>query len=316
MDTLLNLRAFLTTARTGSFSKAARELGVAPSVVTKRVQQLEWQLRCPLFHRTTRVVSLTEIGERYVPSVKDIVNGYDEMAAGILKSPGEIEGHLRIKTPAAATARLLGKVFTDFQAAHPRVTLEVIVMDRSASPVEEGFDISLGVFSASYEGVVEEPLSFYPRMACASPGYLAKHGAPKTPRDLAEHHCLAFTPSGANWSFQTRQGAISINVHPHMSTNDAQLLLSATQAGHGISVLSGLVAAPALADGSIVRILEDYALPDLSLTAWVPKSRIHLARVQALLSRIREEVAVMPRLYEVPERRRGARVRAETVAAE
>jgi DNA-binding transcriptional LysR family regulator len=296
MDAFQNMRAFLATARCGSFSGAARELGVVASVVTKRVRQLEWQLKSELFHRTTRHVRLTEIGERYLPSIRDILTRYDEMSAGILKAPGEIEGHLRIKAPAATTVLFLGRAFTEFQAAYPRVTMEVVVMDRSVNPIEEGFDVAIGVFSAAYEGVAEEPLSLYPRLLCASPDYLARYGTPRHPQDLTHHRCMLFQPSGSVWSFHTKRGDITINVNPHFSTNDADLLLSATRMGHGISVLSGIVAQPALRDGSIVPVLQGYRLPDLSLKAWIPETRLHLKRVQALLGLIREEVSKMPSL--------------------
>jgi DNA-binding transcriptional LysR family regulator len=103
MDTILNMKAFMATARSGSFSEAARQLSVAPSVVSKRVNQLEWQLRSRLLERTTRRVRLTEVGDKYQPSIRGIVSEYVDLVAGMLRSPGELEGHLRVKSPAALT---------------------------------------------------------------------------------------------------------------------------------------------------------------------------------------------------------------------
>lgn len=105
-DTLLNMKAFLSTSRGGSFSEAARQIGVATSVITKRVNQLEWALNAKLLERTTRSVKLTEIGERYLASIRDIVGEYDDMVAGIRRSPGELEGHVRIKAPVALSTVL------------------------------------------------------------------------------------------------------------------------------------------------------------------------------------------------------------------
>jgi DNA-binding transcriptional LysR family regulator len=285
------MKAFLATARAGSFTAAAREIGVAPSVVTKRVRQLEWQLRSELLHRTTRSVTLTEIGERYMTSIQHIVTAYDELAAGVLRAPGEIEGHLRVKSPAAASEKLLARVFTEFQADHPHVTLEVMVMDRSVNPVEEGLDIAIGVQAASYDGVVEELLSRYPRVVCAAPRYIQAHGEPASPRGLLDHHCLQFVPMGRVWTFQAELGPISITIHPRFSTNDARLLLDVARAGVGIAVLSKLVAGQALSEGSLVPVLSGYGLPDLALRALVPESRVHLARVQALLGAIRDALS-------------------------
>lgn len=291
MDRLQCMKAFLATARAGSFTAAAREIGVAPSVVTKRVRQLEWQLRCELLHRTTRSVTLTDIGERYMSSIEHILTAYEELASGILRTPGEIEGHIRVKAPAAASEKLLGRVFNEFQAAHPHVTLDVIVMDRTVNPVEEGLDIAVGVQAASYDGVVEELLSRYPRVACAAPSYLAGRGEPGAPRELLDHDCLQFLPMGRVWTFQAELGPINVTIHPKYSTNDARLLVDAAKSGLGIAVLSKLVAGEALAEGSLVPVLADYALPDLALRALVPESRVHLTRVQALLDAIRDALA-------------------------
>src|SRR5262249_22541451 len=100
-DSLLNMKAFLATARAGSFSEAGRQLGVAPSVITKRVGQLEWSLKTTLLRRSTRRLALTEVGERYLDVIRQIVREYDEMAKGIMRSPNELEGQLRIKAPAS-----------------------------------------------------------------------------------------------------------------------------------------------------------------------------------------------------------------------
>ena len=225
MDTILNMKAFLATARSGSFSEAARQLSVAPSVVSKRVNQLEWQLRARLLERTTRRVRLTEVGEQYLPTVRGIVTEYEDLVTGIQRSPGELEGHIRVKAPSALTRLHLGKVFTAFQQANARVTLEVVLIDRSVNPIEEGFDVVLSVLPSSYEGVAEEALLAYPRVACASPAYLKQRGEPKHPRDLASHDCLVFQPAGTTWTFQSRRAPISVSVRPKFSSNDIQVIV-------------------------------------------------------------------------------------------
>jgi DNA-binding transcriptional LysR family regulator len=294
MDTILNMKAFLATARSGSFSEAARQLSVAPSVISKRVNQLEWQLRARLLERTTRRVRLTEVGEQYLPTVRGIVTEYDDLVTGIQRSPGELEGHIRVKAPSALTHLHLGRVFTAFQQANPRVTLEVVLIDRSVNPIEEGFDVVLGLLPASYEGVAEEALLPYPRVACASPDYLKQHGEPKHPRDLANHDCLVFQPAGTTWTFQSRRGPISVPVKPKFSSNDIQVIVAAVQDSSGVAVLSRLIAKQALRSGAIVPVLEEYPLPDHWLKAFIPQSRIGLARVQALLACVRGAFVPVP----------------------
>lgn len=294
MDTILNMKAFLATARSGSFSEAARQLSVAPSVVSKRVNQLEWQLRSRLLERTTRRVRLTEVGEQYLPTIRGIITEYDDLVAGSLRAPGELEGHIRVKSPAAITNLHLGKIFTDFQRAHPRVTLEVVLMDRSVNPIEEGFDVVLGLLPASYENVIEESLLPYPRVACASPKYLKQRGEPKHPRDLASHDCLVFQPAGATWTFGSKRGPISVQVRPKFISNDIQMIVNAAKDGSGIAVLSKLISKQARKDGSLVPLLTDFPLPDHWLKAFIPQSRVGLARVQALLAAVRGAFSPVP----------------------
>jgi DNA-binding transcriptional LysR family regulator len=294
MDTILNMKAFLATARSGSFSEAARQLSVAPSVVSKRVNQLEWQLRSRLLERTTRRVRLTEIGEQYLPTIRGIITEYDDLVAGSLRSPGELEGHIRVKSPAAITTLHLGKVYTEFQRTHPRVTLEIVLMDRSVNPIEEGFDVVLGLLPASYDNVIEEALVPYPRIACASPDYLKQHGEPKHPRDLASHDCLVFQPAGSNWTFQSKRGPISVQVRPKFSSNDIQVIVEAAKDGSGIAVVSKLISKQPRREGSLVPVLTDFPLADHWLKAFIPKSRIGLARVQALLTAIRGAFSPVP----------------------
>jgi len=294
MDTILNMKAFLATARSGSFSEAARQLSVAPSVVSKRVNQLEWQLRSRLLERTTRRVRLTEVGEQYLPTIRGIITEYDDLVAGSLRAPGELEGQIRVKSPAALTNLHLGKVFTEFQRKHPRVTLEIVLIDRSVNPIEEGFDVVLGLLPASFDNVVEEALVPYPRIACASPKYLKQRGEPKHPRDLATHDCLVFQPAGSTWTFQSKRGPISVQVRPRFSSNDIHLIVETAKDGGGIAVLSKLISRQAMKQGALVPVMQEFPLPDHWLKAFIPQSRLVVARVQALLAAVRGAFSPIP----------------------
>jgi DNA-binding transcriptional LysR family regulator len=192
VDTLLNIKAFLTTARAGSFSAAARELGVAPSVIVKRINRLEDQMRAQLFLRSTRKLTLTETGERYFPRYQSIVGEVEDAINGAASSAQQLEGLLRVKCPTTLAILNFGAILSDFQVAHPGITVELALIDRSVNPVEEDFDIAIGAMPASYANVIDEPLSPYPRVLCASPSYLEARGEPKHPIDLIGHDCLTF----------------------------------------------------------------------------------------------------------------------------
>jgi DNA-binding transcriptional LysR family regulator len=282
------MKAFLATARAGSFSEAGRQLGIAPSVVTKRVGQLEWSLRTTLLRRSTRRLKLTEVGERYLEAIRQIVREYDEMAAGIMRSPHELEGQLRIKAPASPPVIDLAQLLASFQNKYPRVTLDVVLVDRTVNPVEEGFDIVLTMMPSSFDGVLEEPLHVFERMLCAAPSYLARRGHPRHVRDLVNHECIVFSPIGPAWTFEGRNGMTTVAVRPHLVTNSGTLVIDSLCAGNGIGVVPRSAAAGRLAAGALVEVLPEFQIPDLWLKALVPATRSNLARVQILLACIRE----------------------------
>ena len=287
-DSLLNMKAFLATARAGSFSEAGRQLGVAPSVITKRVGQLEWSLKATLLRRSTRCLALTEVGERYLDVIRQIVREYDEMAKGIMRSPNELEGQLRIKAPASPMAIDLAQLLSSFQIKYPRVTLDAVLVDRTVNPVEEGFDIVLTMMPSSFDGVLEEPLHVFERVLCAAPSYLARRGHPRHARDLVNHDCIVFSAIGPAWTFEGRNGVTTVAVRPHLVTNNGALVIDSLCAGSGIAIASRTAVAERLKAGALVELLPQLQVPDLWLKALVPATRSNLARVQTLLGSIRD----------------------------
>jgi DNA-binding transcriptional LysR family regulator len=284
MDTLNNLRAFLAVSRTGSFAAAARDLKVAPSVVTKRISQIEWRLKSPLFERSTRRVSLTPTGQRYLPTVQRLLADVDDLFSEVQDTAHSLQGNIRLKVPGTVGAVMISPVLDGFAQQFPLISLEVIALDRAVNPMDEGFDIALTLLPHSFGGVIELPLCAMPRLACASPAYLARKGVPAHPGELSQHDTLAFIPTGNIWEFFGNSGPIRVDLQPRLSTNEAQLLLSAALAGNGIAILGEYLAGPALRAGALLPVLSDFPLNDLWLKALVPQSRMQAARVQALLT--------------------------------
>src|SRR5438477_764653 len=294
MDTLLNIKAFLATARAGSFSAAARQLDVAPSVIIKRINRLEDQMRAPLFTRSTRKLTLTETGERYFPRYQTIVGEVEDAISGAASSPDRIEGHLRIKCPTTLTILNFGEIITDFQSAHPGISVEIVLIDRSVNPVEEDFDIAIGAMPASYANVIDEPLSPYPRVLCAAPSYLAVRGEPKHPIDLIGHDCLTFQTTGSTWSFEPPRGLINVDVHSRFSANDSQILQAAACRGLGVAMIARYIARPAIERGELTTLLPDFPVPELWLKALVPINKMKKTAVQAVLRFIKERMQPLP----------------------
>jgi DNA-binding transcriptional LysR family regulator len=286
VDTLDNMRTFLAVVRTGSFSAAARALDTVPSVVTKRIGQLEHRLKADLFVRSTRKLDLTESGVRYHRRFLPLIT---EIDAALRNEPrARLEGRLRIKCPTTITVNYYGDVLAEFQRVHPGVRMELVLMDRSVNPLEEGFDIAIGALPSSYANVADFPLCVMPRAIIAAPDYLAAKGMPEHPRELAQHDCPYFLATGTNWHFGGPQGAIDVDVPNTFGVNDSYVLLKAVEKGLGITIIARHIARSAIQAGRVVEILPDYPVPDLWIKALVPENRRSNPAVQAVLQALKD----------------------------
>ena len=284
MNTLLHINAFLLVARVRSFSGAARELGIAPSVVTKRITRLEEQVGTQLITRSTRGLSLTAAGERLLPQFMRLIAELEETIHGNDAEEGGIEGHLRIKAPTTVTSLFLGALFSEFQARHPGISLEIVLLDRSVNPLEEGFDLVVGARPASYPAVVDVPLCPYPLVLCCSPDYLRTRREPEHPTDLVDHNCLTSVLLSTTLLFDGPRGASSVEIHSRFHANDGRVLIEAARRGLGIAVLPRYLAEEDLRSGRLVQVLADYPLAVFWLKALVPSMKMNKPAVRELVT--------------------------------
>jgi len=294
LDGIENLRAFVAVADVGSLSGAARELGIAPSVVTKRIGQLEARVRARLFTRSTRRVTLTAMGSRYLSSARRLMHDYDEVLAEMSHSRQQIEGNIRIKVPTSMTVGYLAETLAEFQQRFPLVSLDVALIDRAVNPRAEGFDVALAALPISFQGVIDEPICPLQRFVCAAPSYLEERGAPKHPHGLTEHDCLVFLPAGRTWLFETAREIVSVDLRPRMTANDAVVLTAAALEGNGIALLPSYAVAAALRAGTLVRVLDGFTVPTVWMKALVPEDRAGIPRVRSLLTFLKERYSPVP----------------------
>jgi len=294
MDTIENLRAFLAVTEMGSFSAAARRGGLATSVLTKRVNQLEHAIRTKLFIRTTRTVTLTEAGQRWIERARSLVADIDDAMRQVSAAEQELEGPVRVKAPTTLTALYLGRTLTRFQTLHPKVFIELVLTDRVVNPSDERFDIAIAAFNATFNNVVDVRLCPLRRQLCAAPEYLSARGMPEHPRDLLEHDTICFSPTGSIWSFTGPGGPATIEINPRISANDGQVLLRAAQAGNGIALLSEYLILPSLRSGKLVTVLADFAPPEIWVKMLIPEARTNIARIRALVEFLKEEFTPSP----------------------
>lgn len=216
---------------------------------------------------------------------------FDDLMAGTSQPGAGPEGHLRIKAPTTFGGRYLAPVLASLQRRFPRVTIDVVLVDRSVNPVEEAFDVALGAIPGSYPGVADIPICRYPRALMAAPSYLRRRGTPDHPRDLAVHDCLTFMPTGNVWSFESPHGTINVTVNPRFSANDTHVLLGAAMAGNGITLVSPILARDALEAGRLVTVLDAYRVPEFWLKALVPEGRLRSSAVTMFLRSLRQGLA-------------------------
>ncbi|WP_127105248.1 LysR family transcriptional regulator [Pararhodobacter zhoushanensis] len=286
MDTLDNIRTFLAVARHGSFSATARALDTVPSVVSKRVSQLEHQLKTPLFVRSTRELALTEAGRVYSLRFQAALPELDAVLHDGWGPRSALQAHLRIKCPTTLSMYYIGDALVSFRSAHPGVRIELVLMDRSVNPIEERFDIAIGALPTTYTNVVDIPLCGMKRLLVASPDYLRTHGMPDHPRDLAGRECNVFAATGATWVFEGPSGTVSVEVQNSFTANDSTMLLKAVEHGLGFATLASYIAQPAVDAGRIVAVLPDFRLPDFTIKAMVPDNRRLNPAVQVLLQHL------------------------------
>lgn len=291
MDVVTNLRTFLAVTRTGSFSEAARQLHVVPSVVAKRIAQLEQTMHAKLFDRTTRAVVLTDAGQRLLKRATAVVSGIDDVVNDVSRDDGKLEGHIRVMAPTTLTLFRLGPIFDAFLAEHARITLEIALVDRSTNPIEEDFDVAISGRSASYEGVIDVPLCAVKPHLCAASSYLDLRGTPSHPRDLAELDCLVFKPAGHNWVFQGARGLVHVEVTGRLTADDNHTLLRAAINGRGIAILPDYVCGAALKTGELTELLPAFPPQDAWFKAYVPRRRHGIARIQAFLQFVARQMA-------------------------
>ena len=288
MDNLLNVRTFVTATRLGSFAAAARSLAVSPSVVSKRINQLEHEFRVPLFHRSTRELRLTEDGGRLLPRCMKLLNEYD--AIRDVAPTAEVSGLLRVDAPGSVTALILGPIFCDFLAEHPAVDLDLRLTDRLDSPFTRNCDLTIGTRPSTDENVRDFPLMPYPCAAYASRAYLDRRGSPNHPRNLAEHDCLVSLLHGRTWHFYGDEGDVALTVKPRMSVNDTVILREAVRRGLGIAILPAFLAEDDLRAGTLQQVLIKYRPPPMWIKAQIPTHKAAKPTVNALLDFLRSRL--------------------------
>jgi DNA-binding transcriptional LysR family regulator len=269
MDRLQNIETFVRVAQTQSFAEAARQLRVAKSVVTTRIKQLEDYLGGPLFHRSTRVVRLSELGQAFLRDCTELVGRANDIVDQMRDVRGKPAGTLRVHALTGFVLGHFGALLREFQARYPDIRLELIVGDNVVDPVQAGVDCALQIFPAASSELISRPLFPVRRVFCATPQYLAQHALPEDPRDLHHHQLGLYSgyPTRDRWTFYKDGGELTTYLSAALLTNSVHLLREYALEHAGIVCLPTLVAGEAIRDGQLQLVLPQYQLSSFWLSA-------------------------------------------------
>jgi len=278
MDRFAELAALVRTVDCGSQASAARELRITPAMVGRYIQALENRLGVRLLNRTTARQSLTEAGIAFYARAGTILEQLDEAETTASDRQAEPRGTLRINAPMSFGARYLAAAVAGFCDRHPGVRVEMVLNDRMVDLIEEGYDVAVRIGRLADSGLVARRLSTCRLVVCASPGYLARRGTPRTPADLLQHNCLlySYASNGVAWRFEGDDGETEIRLSGDVVVNNGDALLAAALAGQGVILQPTFIAGSALREGRLIHLLPEWRLGNFDVHAVYPTTR-HLS---------------------------------------
>lgn len=288
MDKLSSMMVFVKAVEMGSFAAAADALELSAPMVGKHVRQLEQQLGVTLLNRSTRRQSLTEVGRHYYERCKIVLLEVEAADAIARESHQLAQGHLRISASINYGTHCLAPVLASYRAQYPQVTLGLELSDSVVDVIAGGYDAVFRVGRLADSGLRARPLAPYRMVACAAPAYLAEHGTPQTPADLAQHQCLGFTHWSPRevWYFDGPNGREEVAIHGPLSANVGQALRVAALGGIGIILQPEALVADDLRAGDLQRVLSAYKAPALPVHVVTAPGRSRSQKLQSFLDYI------------------------------
>jgi DNA-binding transcriptional LysR family regulator len=296
MDATSDLRVFVRVMDRGSFSSAAKDLGLTPSAVSKLVSRLEDRLGVRLLERSTRRLALTPEGETFLARARRIVADIDEAEAEVARVRGAPRGRLRINSGTAFGLHQLAPALADFLSRYPEIDVELSITDRLVDLIEEQADIAVRSGHIPEGPFIQRKIADLQRVICAAPSYLKRRGTPRVAADLKDHDCIVVAGPGlSRWPFKTRTGIDVVEVCPRVSTDDAEAALRLAIEGAGIIRLSDVIVGGPLRNGELVALLTDsHHVEPFPLAAIYPAGRNRLPRVAVFIDFLVERFAHAP----------------------
>jgi DNA-binding transcriptional LysR family regulator len=288
---IADLRIFLAVAAAGSLSAAARQLNIGPMQASRRLAVLEQELGVRLFHRTTRSVSLTAEGEAFLPYANTMSEAEESARGALSPSPASATGTLKLTAPSVFGQSIILPFLPALLEQHPDLRVDLDLSDRVLDIVGQGLDLALRIATLEDSELVARRIAANPRIICAAPAYLRRHGLPARLADLDEHRCIVLH-SVPRWPLVVHGELQRRRVDARFATSSVDAVRTAALQGLGLAMLTYWDVHEQLRNGELVAVvLEDAAMEDLSIWALTPTRRYAPARVKIFVDALERELA-------------------------
>lgn len=296
MDRFLEMETFAAVVDAGSFVGAADVLGHSKAAVSRYVNELESRLGVRLLHRTTRRLSLTPEGEVFLSRCRELLSDLTEAEAEITSRSDTARGLLRVNVPVTFGIRCLAPLWAPFRNQYPEVRLDISLVDRLVDLVEEGYDLAIRVGNLSSSSLIARRLAATRMRVCASPDYLAVHGTPAHPRDLADHAVIGYSywSAGDEWTLEGPDGVVTVRTRAGIYTNNGDTCLAVALAGQGIVLQPDFVVGEDIKAGTLVELIPEYSAGELGVYAVYPSRRFLAPKLRVFIAFLTEHLGQTP----------------------
>jgi DNA-binding transcriptional LysR family regulator len=285
---------FARVVQAGSFTAAAASLGMPKSTVSRKVTELEERLKSRLIQRTTRKLSLTDVGRTYYEYCARIAGEVEDAEQAVNNLQATPRGHLRIT--AGTNAQYLGPIVADFLRRNPDVTVELFCTGRTVDLIEERFDLGIRAGALADSTLIAKSLGRVSWFVVAAPIYFKKRKRPKSPDDLQEHEWLLFGSGQATvpLRFERNGPPVDVNASPRLMVNDMDVALSAALAGQGLTLLPAFLCADAIRAGKLERLLHEWVVPSVPIHVVYPSTRHLSPKVKSFIDHLQQRMTPPP----------------------
>ncbi|GAB7544056.1 LysR family transcriptional regulator [Cupriavidus sp. 8B] len=293
MDRLAAMEIFVSVVETGTFSAAAKRMGLGQPAISRSIAQLEERLSARLLLRSTRGLTMTDAGQRYYEHAMLAIKETEEAEQAVRQAVGSLSGKLRVSAAVTFACLHVLPSLDSFLSSHPQLGVDFVLDDRNIDLLEEGMDVALRMGTLTDSAMTARRIGRCPRYVVGTPEYFSRAGVPMTPADLSQHQAIVYLQRGGGeaWSFSRDGAETAVSVAGRVRVSAAEGMRTAVLSGMGLAVASRWMFSPELASGTVVAVLTEWTLPSIDLWAVFPSGRMVTAKARAFVAFVEETLA-------------------------